>query len=577
MDPGPAPPRASRLRLALLAAFVGALALAAYVQTLAYPFVWDDYVFIVKNEAVTRSRPVGEYFTDSATLSSKEDYQDKIYRPARTLLFAGIHAIAGPSPSAFRAVAILLHVACSLLVLLVCLRLGLRPIGASVAGALFAVHPAHCEVVAWISSMADPLMTFFALAGIAVYLRGGAIRKALAVLVALPLALFSKETAVVLPVLYALCGLWPRGIRGQGVASPWRRLAWPALGAAIAVGYVLWRAAVLGAWGQGAITAPQLGRALREIPLVISEYLGMSLWPANLCSLRAALSWSDASALRLVCTVGATACLAAGVVVGAKRRSQLGFGLLWFALGLVPVLNLLPVVVQLAERFVYFPSAGLALALGALVDALHARLGARAPYAVMVSGLAVASLLGLTVARNLSWRDDMTVATSQTECEPPDPNAYWNVGTAAARHRDWPVARAAFETLLTFDERRTKTLDNLAYVYLQLELPDLAETASRRSIAVDPRDSSAWNNLGTSMIHRQLYAQAIEPLETALEIDPGHANAARNLGIARFGLGRYREAAASFERAAKANPDCADCRSWSERARAAANSTPPPQ
>jgi tetratricopeptide (TPR) repeat protein len=281
--------------------------------------------------------------------------------------------------------------------------------------------------------------------------------------------------------------------------------------------------------------------------------------------------------LRTVCTIGASVCLATGLVVGVKRRRLYGLGLSWFVLGLGPALNVLPVVVQVAERFVYFPSVGLALALGTLVDFLCARLGRRAPYAVAASGIAIAALLGLTIARNLSWRDDLTVAVSQTRCEPRDPNAYWNVGTTAARHRNWPLARAAFEALLAHDAQRTRTLDNLAYVHLQTGHPELAESVSRRSIAVDPRDASAWNNLGASMIDRGLHAKAIAPLEKALEIEPGHQNTARNLGIALFALGRYREAAASFDRAEKTDPDCAECRRWLERSRAAAERPVPPR
>src|SRR4030095_3149956 len=85
-----------------------------------------------------------------------------------------------------------------------------RTMLASIAAALFAVHPTHAESVACISGVTDPWFALFLLPAFYFYLRYRKVGGKHLFAVALGfyfLALLSKETAVALPALIAYCEL----------------------------------------------------------------------------------------------------------------------------------------------------------------------------------------------------------------------------------------------------------------------------------------------------------------------------------------------------------------------------------
>jgi tetratricopeptide (TPR) repeat protein len=110
-------------------------------------------------------------------------------------------------------------------------------------------------------------------------------------------------------------------------------------------------------------------------------------------------------------------CLAlwGGLVALAWRRRRLveAFGLGWIAIALLPVANLVfPVGVLIAERTLYLPSAGLALAVGAwLKDLAPARLRLAVGTVVVAGGLR-------TALRVPVWRDATSVILSELEDSP---------------------------------------------------------------------------------------------------------------------------------------------------------------
>jgi hypothetical protein len=91
-----------------------------------------------------------------------------------------------------------------------------------------------------------------------------------------------------------------------------------------------------------------------------------------------------------------------------RGRKVEAFGLLWMAIAFLPVANLLfPVGVLVAERTLYLPSVGLALAVGALA----ARMPPKVEY-----GLAAAAVLAAGAVRSVYripvWHDNLSFAQS---------------------------------------------------------------------------------------------------------------------------------------------------------------------
>jgi hypothetical protein len=96
-----------------------------------------------------------------------------------------------------------------------------------------------------------------------------------------------------------------------------------------------------------------------------------------------------------------------------RRRALEAVGLAWIALAYAPVANLVfPSGVLIAERTLYLPSAGLAIAAGGLARALRGR-----PLALLVAAVALLGG-GLTALRVPVWRSDFRVTLSVLEDSP---------------------------------------------------------------------------------------------------------------------------------------------------------------
>ncbi len=118
-----------------------------------------------------------------------------------------LYRLFGLNPAWFHLFCLTLHVGVSLLVAGVVRRLSGRHAVGMVAGLMFAVHPAHTEVVAWISCSPELLSSLFSLLAFWLYLRAVeayGLRRALLALAmggSLLLAQLSKEIGVLMPVV----------------------------------------------------------------------------------------------------------------------------------------------------------------------------------------------------------------------------------------------------------------------------------------------------------------------------------------------------------------------------------------
>jgi hypothetical protein len=159
------------------------------------------------------------------------------YRPVTQASLALLPGTRGQRPSQARALNILLHASVIALAFLVARLVIQSDFGAGLAALSFALTPKAAPIAAlWISARGDLLMSLFSLAAIAAWIlwtRGGRWTWLAAAAIAYLLALSSKETATVLPLLLLIT---PRSER------TWQsRAAGGALLVAIAAIVYTWR------------------------------------------------------------------------------------------------------------------------------------------------------------------------------------------------------------------------------------------------------------------------------------------------------------------------------------------------
>jgi Dolichyl-phosphate-mannose-protein mannosyltransferase len=375
-----AAPRRARAESLAAPGIVLAAAVLAWLPALGAGFVSDDFVMLNTADAVDG---VGWAFTHN-DLGGDSDH---FYRPLWVLWNAGILELFGDDAGAFHAGNLLLFALISLQVFLLARRL-LAPAGALVAGLAFALYPRHGESVAWVSGSTDLLAVAIGLAALLCLLAPWPERRRLLAAAALTAAAaLAKEAAFLLPLLGVLL-LWARGERSRR-----ELLTGPAVMAAALAAVFVIRTAVLeglGGYGDDPVGAG------RVIATGIS-YAVAGVSPSQLELLRFPVL------LLIPLAVGAALIFGISRLEGPRRRTALA-GLAWFALALLPVLGL-PLDLNNAngERLMLLPSAGLALAAGALVPERPSR---RAALALGAAGL-LALVLCLDVGRSWNRAGDL--------------------------------------------------------------------------------------------------------------------------------------------------------------------------
>ncbi len=390
---------------------VALCALVAYLGALGNRFALDDLPIVLWNSLFAKP---GAWWRAFASSYWPPELGGGMYRPFTVSTYA-LDWKVGWVPW-FHAVNLLWHAGASVAVAAVARRWA-GDTAALAAGLIFAVHPVHVEAVANIAGRAELMAALFAV--LAVYAALGRDHIWWSALAG-ALALLCKENGAVVPGL--IVWGWVVGL----ARPPRRRMAlyiasWLAVGAAYAV--VRWY-----------VLRPYAG-----VYNVAAQFVGASPWAVRLTAVATFADFARLLVFPLTLRVDYSPaertlvtslldgrfllgllCLgvwAALLVLAWRRGRRLeAFGLGWIGLALLPVANLLyPAGVLVAERTLYLPSVGLALAAGAALG----RLGALQPRRLAwVLGLVVVVGGVRTAWRVPVWRDELTVVLSELEDSP---------------------------------------------------------------------------------------------------------------------------------------------------------------
>lgn len=398
-----------------MAALIVFVALAvAYVQVLGAPFLWDDRLLILGAPLVGHGAALGEFLRQPFWAGGVGPQSASYYRPLVTLSFALDHRLHGDNPAGYHLTNLGLHELNALLLLALIRRAKVRPVVAALVAVLWALQPRLAEAAAWISGRTDLLATCCVLASLLVW-GDSALRRVLASVLVFA-GLLAKESAaagvLALAVMESTHAV--EGSLRAKFAVVGRRLA-PLVVAVAAAVALRWAAVGFRVEGES------LGGARRAVTVLdaLGTYAGMlvdAFRPRALIGRVGVFSaWSSALGV-VVVVVGCW-----GIARHRGRwRPSTAIGLALLVGGLAPVLHVVPIPVRTlaADRFLYLPSAGLALALAAPIDRL---LAARRVGWFLASALAL-TLGWFTVERVRVWSDEVEFWV-RTYLETPDTNS----------------------------------------------------------------------------------------------------------------------------------------------------------
>lgn len=497
--------------------FLFILSFSLYSNSLNNGFVWDDHILIEQSPEIRDITNLKAIFTSAP---------QSIYRPVRTLVYAAEYRLFNLNPKGYHFVNILLNVLFSVLLFLVFRRIFNHGLMALAAAALFSVHPVHSEAVAYVAGLADILASFFMLLSLLCWLGAEGKRTiprlALSFLFFLA-ALFSKELAVVFPLFLLLFDFILLRRRLTGSLALRYLLFFAGSGFFLFVRFFL-----IHVGGQAKLiyhwTFPNV---FPNVVRLIPHYLRDLIAPLWLCPDFKAFQLTHGIAhLSVIATLVACLAVAVCLILEWRRRPVVVVGVLWFALALLPVMQIVPIGTFCADRFLYLPSAGFCIVVVSLLGSLTGyRSGAsRARFLLFLLPVAAIAVFWASraVPQNLVWRNDETLYRKMACCAPNSDYAHNKLGMLLAERNEMGEAIIQLERANAISPLNATIMSNLANAYAKAGRIADANRFYAAVCRADPTHPTAC--LFTALANERLgrIDMAMDEYRSFLKLHPGN-------------------------------------------------------
>ena len=364
------------------------LGLLIYGFSLFNGFVWDDEV-VFQN--------------------SISPFDSTYYRPATSVIRSTIYNIFGPRPFFFHFFQLIFHIVTAVFIYYLFKRFFKETLSLILA-LIFLVHPANVEAVSFASAMQEVLFTLTGLTGLYLFIssKNLSIAKIFLSTVILLIALLMKETAIVFFVL-VFCYLFLFKKNKQNVLINYSILI-----VILLMTYLLVRISGgnLYIHGQGLFPIMRVSfiTRLMNIPLIIKYYLGMFFFPINLAIAQHWVIKLPSFINFFLPLILEVLLFLTAVIYSLKKKDKIfAFFFLWFLVGLLPHLQIIPLNMTVAERWLYFPMIGLLGMMGSAMGKLKIK-NEKLKIILFNLSIIIISILSIrTFIRTLDWKNGLAL------------------------------------------------------------------------------------------------------------------------------------------------------------------------
>ena len=526
-----------------------------YVPVWQAGFIWDDDAVLTANPCVVGPLGLKEIWTTSAADIC----------PLVLTTYWVEHALWGLEPLPFHLVNVLMHAACAVLLWRV-LR-SLRVQGAWLGAAFWALHPVQVETVAWITEMKNTESGLFFLISVLFFVKwlrakeldgrtGIGWNYALTLIFAV-LAMASKSSTVILPVVLCLCAWWVEG------KWYWRNVA-----RVVPLFLMSIAASALSIWTQGlqlaTVTDPHWARTWPERLAAAGDavwfYLGKLLWPHPLITIYP--RW-QIDAGQWVSYLPLLAVIVVLSIFWLKRElwsRAWFFAFAYFVVALLPVLGLIDNPIfrysLVFDHFQYLASIGPLALVGTGLVRFADFIIPKKPW--FKSALCAELLLILGMAswqRTWAYASQETLWTETLAQNPESWLAHNTVGLIFFSRGQLDEAVTQFQKVLEINPNFADAHCNLGSALFQRGQPDEGVAEFQKALEINPNLAEAHSDLGSAFLQKGRLDEAIAQFHEALEINPGSSPTRYNLGNALFQKGQLEGAITQFQEALRLNPD----------------------
>jgi Tfp pilus assembly protein PilF len=500
------------------------LSILVYLAALSNDFVeWDDNRYVYDNPDLGKWNWEGwKYLLGKYVMGN--------WHPLTMISLSLDKLLFNLNPAGFHATNILFHGINSALLYLLCVRLTKNSVIALIASSLFAVHPMHVESVAWISERKDVLYTCGTLASLIYWHQWVITQKQqfwIISLVLFFLACTAKAQAVIMPVAALLITAWEKPDTLKEIKS------------FISIGPFFILSLIIGIVAIDAQTEGGNVRIFREytwLDQILIALYGLFLYLAKTIAPIAQSAYypypikENGSLPILYFVVPIILVLLSGTIFYfSKKHKIIWFGMGFFLIAILPVLQIMPVgETMISERYYYLPSAGLFMVVAWLI----AQIPLPGKVHTLLASVLLLALGYLCHQRVKIWN-----------------NTYSLFLDVMHQHENVPVA-----------------YNNIANQFTKDKKYDIAIPLYKKALSIRPKYAIGWHNLGNNYTHLGNYPQALKSFKQYLSIRPDDEVVFKKIGTVYSKMGSESAAANNLTDAEKYlilalehDPDLTEC------------------
>lgn len=457
--------------------------------------------------------------------------KDAYYRPVFLVDFIIESKLFGTKPAGYHFTNLLFHLISVVLLYYFLRRAAIPAPDSFLLSLVFAVHPVLTQAVAWIPGRNDMLLMIFFLSGFILFLRYLEKQDFVSLIFQcflLLVALFTKETAIIIPVIMAGFVLFYQRVN-------WKKLIIPAISWLFVFGIyysIRSKATLANNW---IAPAEMISSGIERLGVII-QYLGKIFFPVNLTVFPEyediTMLWGYAALVFLI-----------GLIIYSKsyKKPLTYIGLFWFLVFLLPVL-LVPKSLndQVFEHRLYLPIVGILMILSQCFPFLG-MLEERRKF--MLTGAIIVLFSAVSIYRTSYFKDPITFWTAAVDGSPHSAYANTLLGTKV----EDSVRR---EQLFRTAYKLNPDLKNLSYylgkVLIERKQFDSAEFYFRKELVKNDLPD-AWFLLAQIMFEKSKFDSAAFCLEKVITLDPLHPQANHNLVMLYYQHGEKEKARKTLE------------------------------
>lgn len=479
-----------------------------YFPTLSYDFVSDDIAIIVKNP---------ELYDLSSVFAQP-------LLSLRPLLYFIAFKLGGLNPAPFRLINIFFHTGSvvTLYYLLPTFKQLSSQRTAFFIAVLFAVHPIITESVTWISGGSTAQYGFLTL--FVLFLHRTSQKKPLFFLGSFSVFLLligSAPAAIVCGLILALYTfVFENRPTGYKKIIPY----WMLIGIATAFYFNQFSARVE---GLGVLTglSPGSDNMFIKIPVALTTYIGLLVWPHNLTLYHYDFSMS---VLEFVGRLSVLLLLIISWLVAFRKDRFVFFWTGVFLISTVPTLTHLKITWVVAERYAYLGSAALITVGVHLLDRYFSTIKHQKALFFLIIGISMILFIRTNI-RNRDWKNEDTLWLATAKTSPSSPQNHNNLGDYYSRNNNYEMALGEFISATKLNPRYADAYHNAGLTLVKLKRYEEAISYFEKALTYKESLWQSHQQLSAIYFSQKKYTGSKSHIIQALIIDPQNKQLKENL------------------------------------------------